>query len=129
MSVECEARERSVIADLEVPPPGGSRSSIRTEKNRRKSRETAKKPLARAPLESLASLGMTRAMPVHGRGVRLQIGYFFFFGVVLAMYSVTLTRKSFAAASISGSVIFGMSASIIVSASVNLPELALSMAR
>ena len=128
--MECEARERSVIADLEVPPPGGSRSSIRTEKNRRKSREHGEETSGScAAGESRFASRMTRAMPVHGRGVRLQIGYFFFFGVVLAMYSVTLTRKSFAAASISGSVIFGMSASIIASASVNLPELALSMAR
>jgi hypothetical protein len=51
--------------------------------------------------------------------------YFFFFGRAAAIDSVTFARNSFAAASSSGSVIFGRSASIIASASVNLPSLAL----
>src|SRR5438105_2601501 len=49
----------------------------------------------------------------------------FFFGDVAAMDSATFARKSFAADSSSGSVIVGRSASIIVSASLNLPSLAL----
>src|SRR3954453_1340597 len=54
-----------------------------------------------------------------------ELHHFFFFGFVAAMYSVTFARNSFAADSSSGSVIVGRSASIIASASLNLPSLAL----
>jgi hypothetical protein len=51
--------------------------------------------------------------------------YFRFFGAVAAMYSTTFARNAFAADSSSGSVIVGRSASIIASASLNLPSFAL----